>query len=65
MDALPGYDSWRLDNPYNDEPDDPEPAYAIGGDIVDRELVRDRWVYLVRDEETGERAWLSEGEVGS
>ena len=63
MDALPGYDSWRLDNPYDNEPDDPEPAYAIGGDILDRELVGDRWLYLVVDADSGVRAWLGEGEV--
>ena len=63
MDALPGYDSWRLDNPYNNEPDDPEPAYAIGGDILDRELRDGGWLYLVVDENGGEPVWVGEGEV--
>ena len=64
MDALPNHDAWKLDNPYNDEPDDPEPAYAIGGDILDRELRDGVWLYLVADADSGVRAWLGEGEVG-
>ena len=62
---LPNYDAWKLDNPYNDEPDDPEPAYAIGGDILDRELRGGVWLYLVADENGGEPVWVGEGEVAN
>lgn len=55
------YDSWRLASP--PEAREPEPAFDLGGDILDRELRDDGWAYLVADANGGAAEWLSEADT--
>lgn len=63
--SLPNFDSWRLDNPYNNEPDedDPDPALDLGGVVLDRKCVDGEWRYLITGEDGGEPDWLREEEA--